>query len=578
MIGQFLLAGTCLLFFIPPAYAEDAPRKWQGHVEAEGKWGTERSLGELGFFAPLLQTNTALLFTDIRARIDDQESREGNFGIGLRHVMNGSWIAGGYVFYDRRRTPHDNTFNQATLGLEALTTRFDLRVNAYLPESGSQRIDNTGGAVGAVNGAQLQIQHFGQARERALPGFDAEIGAGFDIAPNWTAWAYGGGYYFDADDYEKVSGPRGRIEISRENLPYLGEESRFTIELEAQHDDVRDGQAFGIARLRVPFSTFSGNNNRPSLSPLEKRMTNRVYRDIDIVSGEQAPQLQGTEDASIALPGGGQTGTITIMNAADDIAIDIPNAGAGKFIVLDGSAGAINATGAIQIQPSQIIAGGGAVLTVTGNSSGKTASFVVPGSRPTINAANPGTSVFEMEADSVLTGVNTDGGFTGVGATNKPNLLIKDVSVNGTTSDGIALIGAGGGGSLENVRITNAGVIGLAVYDATYTATDITIDGTNGPGINMDNGANLTLNKATITNVNGGAPAVRTVNSSTLTMNNTTISNVAGDAVLAADSNLAGSGNVVSGAIGGVACNDAGGNTGAISFTDIQGGGAGTCP
>ena len=82
----------------------------------EGKLGTDRDLGEVDLFLPLAQSDRTLLFSDIRARADDEGSHEGNFGLGLRHMHASGWNFGVYGYYDRRRTDLDNYFEQATLG------------------------------------------------------------------------------------------------------------------------------------------------------------------------------------------------------------------------------------------------------------------------------------------------------------------------------------------------------------------------------------------------------------------------------------------------------------------------------
>ena len=245
-----LLLGTSI--FIPPAMAQDNQDKWQGHVEAEGKWGTERSLGEIGVFLPAWQDDDTLLFGDVRGRFDDQESSEGNFGFGARQQISDKWILGGYAFYDRRHTENNNTFDQATIGAEALSENLEFRVNGYIPESDEKTViaGTSASTAGLAAGGTFQLVTTtgGGVVERALPGFDAEMGYKFDLPDNWELWAYGGGFHFDADGYDNVSGPRGRVELTYNNVPYLGEGSKFTLGFETQTDNVRGGQSWGEQR------------------------------------------------------------------------------------------------------------------------------------------------------------------------------------------------------------------------------------------------------------------------------------------------------------------------------------------
>src|SRR5690606_5227976 len=107
--------------------------KWQPHIDVEGKWGNDRSLGEAGLFMPVWQDSDTLVFADLRTRLDDHSSREGNFGMGVRQMLPSGWNLGGYGYFDRRHTGHDKYFSQITFGAEALGRDWDLRANAYVP-------------------------------------------------------------------------------------------------------------------------------------------------------------------------------------------------------------------------------------------------------------------------------------------------------------------------------------------------------------------------------------------------------------------------------------------------------------
>lgn len=126
--SSLLLSGM-----LTSAYAQTNKEKWQPFLDVEGKLGSHRHLGEGDFFIPLVQDDNTLLYTDIRYRLDNESSREGNFGLGLRELLPSEWIIGGYTYYDRRKTPYDNYFSQITAGLEALSVDWDFRANVYIP-------------------------------------------------------------------------------------------------------------------------------------------------------------------------------------------------------------------------------------------------------------------------------------------------------------------------------------------------------------------------------------------------------------------------------------------------------------
>ena len=56
--------------------------------------------------------------------------------------------------------------------------------------------------------------------------------------------------------------------------------------VEAQWDEPRGSQAFGLASLRIPFDVFSDKTKRKALKGLDRRMLQPVIRDVDVVTSE----------------------------------------------------------------------------------------------------------------------------------------------------------------------------------------------------------------------------------------------------------------------------------------------------
>src|SRR5215472_2257378 len=119
-----------------PAFAQtesSAPLKWGPFLDLEGKAGTQRNLGTGDLFVPFAQDSTSMLFADIRGRFDDHSDDEGNFGLGVRHMLESGWNLGVYGYYDRRHTELGSSFEQGTFGVEALSLDWDFRANLYQP-------------------------------------------------------------------------------------------------------------------------------------------------------------------------------------------------------------------------------------------------------------------------------------------------------------------------------------------------------------------------------------------------------------------------------------------------------------
>ena len=278
----------------PTKYPFSSTGKWTGYLEFLGKPGTERSLGQPDLFLPILQDTNDMTFFNLRGQLqfDNTDVSEYNIGLGHRHMFT-DWILGGYGYYDHRNTQLGNAYRQFTGGMELMSVDWAFRVNGYLPENKTETV--TGGATfNAVRaGDQLNMEIDGIVQEKALPGLDGEVGYLLPIP--WDGYTavfdetrvYAGGYHFNGEDqFESVTGPRGRVEWRAYDLPVLGPGSRFMMGVEAQWDEPRGSQAFGLASLRIPFDVFSDKSERTQLAGLDRRMLQPVIRDVDVVTSQ----------------------------------------------------------------------------------------------------------------------------------------------------------------------------------------------------------------------------------------------------------------------------------------------------
>ena len=278
----------------PTKFPFSSTGKWKGYLEFLGKPGTERSLGQPDLFLPLLQDKNDMTFFNLRGQLqfDNTDVHEYNIGLGHRHMFQ-EWILGGYGYYDKRHTQFGNSYNQFTGGLELMSVDWAFRANGYLPENQTETI-LSGANVSVIRpGDQINVQIDGIVQEKALPGVDGEVG--YLLPIQWKAYTavfdetrvYAGGYHFFGENqFESVTGPRGRVEWRAYDLPVLGLGSRFMMGVEAQWDEPRGSQAFGLASLRIPFDVFSDKSKRKALKGLDRRMLQPVIRDVDVVTSE----------------------------------------------------------------------------------------------------------------------------------------------------------------------------------------------------------------------------------------------------------------------------------------------------
>ncbi len=310
----FLLIFGLILLPVPMTASAAPMKKWGPHVDLTGKLGNERSLGDADLFIPVLQGPDSLFFLDLRFQRDDNDVKEGNYGLGFRKMLD-EWIVGGYGFYDVRDTQYDNTFQQWTLGVEALSENYDARLNVYFADEDEEEIGGLAGVDRFEYAGNYLL--YGGSYETSMSGVDAEIGGKLPGLAYPEIRGYVGGYYFDTDGTNEVSGPKGRLEVRFPDL-FGWDGSLFEVGGEIRHDSVRDTDYFFTARLRIPFGSGTISQPVSSLTPLEKRMTERVMRDPDIVtvrvgSNTTQPLTLGEEPIDITHvndDGAGGSGTV----------------------------------------------------------------------------------------------------------------------------------------------------------------------------------------------------------------------------------------------------------------------------
>ena len=274
-------------------HASNGQKKWQPHIDAEGRFGPERHIGEANIFVPLLQDGSSMFFANLSGKWATDESYEGNFGLGVRHVKRGrnlglgDVIFGGYAFLDVRRSPNDFTYLQGSFGVEVLGENWGLRNNWYFPDRDpnvlSSLVSIVGGGpagiqlnginvVNVVGGVEITTV---ETSERALPGVDIEGEYGFDLTDDHQLWLMPGYFYFDTGETPSVDGPRLRTEF-RWNDPLGWDGSRITIGGQVQHDDIRGIIGSGTVRLRIPFGAMLvgiEHERYRQLSRIDARMT-----------------------------------------------------------------------------------------------------------------------------------------------------------------------------------------------------------------------------------------------------------------------------------------------------------------
>lgn len=466
-VGGLAVAAMAVMSLSATALAQPAERapKWGPHIDVEGKAGTKRNLGEADLFIPLAQDGTTLLFTSLRTRMDDSDGLEGNFGLGLRHMLESGWNLGAYGYFDRRRTEWDNYFSQVTLGVEALSLDWDLRANAYLPQGRrSHQVD-------ALNTAEVSGTSviFRGGEERSLSGFDAEVGwrlPFFDSEAAQQLRLYAGGYRFTSDAVPDVQGPRLRAEMVFDEVPGLWDGARLALGAEWQHDDPRGSQGFLSARLRIPLQSFGKSASR--LTPMERRMADPVMRDIDIVS--QSGTFGAPETATQTADGGSLTVLNSTSTSGAGLATAVTNAGNNSTVLLSGT---FQTTSTVSLATGQTLTGAVTVRSASGR-------LATVSTGATVNGGNLASTV-QVNAGGTLSNLTVTNAFSG--GTGGRAVLVADGSTNVTIANNTITAtqsGANAGVALgigQNTSVTVRG--NTLTATGSGTATTMTALGAN---------------------------------------------------------------------------------------------------
>jgi hypothetical protein len=551
LLGASALIGAGML--AAPAQAETG--KWSPYFQIEAKPGSERQIGRVEMALPLWQDSDSLLFLDARGLADLDDNYEGNLGIAYRSYVDSGTIFGMNFFADYRDTAYEGlAVGQLGAGIELMTERFGFTANGYMPENKVELLQHDV----SVDLASVTAQ-FGEAR--ALPGFDAEISYGMPVfdSPDNELRLFAGGYYFDAEHFESVAGPRLRAELRLFDVAGLPTGSRVVVGAEYTYDQQRDHQAFGLAQLRIPLSgAFGGSGHK--LTGLDRRMQDSIRRDPDILigRGETDPSpltnQAGDQITDIIFLDEGGKGLADGSSIDDPIDFDTYFAGApvaGALHVVLGEDGEIQSTGASLLDGQQFVGGGGTI----GLSSmmGVDLLFNAPGDRPTLhNEGNGTTPIFTLAADNTLAGMDfrltqadgADGsyiGINGAAGTANNNIVLTDLyfANDGTQPAPMTFHSSQIGG--EAIRIedgSNVTIDGITADDMfgeaidlrgvdTAMLTDITVNDSGRAGILFGDAMsaapsmNITLDGFSVTNP--GNIGVAVFNASNVTIENGTI-------------------------------------------------------
>ncbi len=507
--------------------------QWPAHLAIELKGGNDRSLTRTSALVPAYQDDDALLFFNLVGMRDDRNNQEYSVGVGYRHLYD-DWIIGGWGFYDRRRSREANIFNQLSFGFEALSDQWDWRFNAYFPDEESKRIEELNRVEYSPTSIQVRL-----GEQRALPGGDFELGYRLPFFEETRLFL--AGYHFEASGYEHVTGARTRVESRFHSIRGLGEHSRLSVGVELSDDNLRDTQAYGYVRLRIP---LGGKNSTKPLTRLQRRMTDSVTRDVDVIT---RTQLSRPITPFNPLTGERITGVVT-LTGADNNAVNeaVTQQNEGTYFLVDGT---VQTNETIELREGQAFIGGNFEVAYFDPNGGIGTLPVSPGSASaTVISTNPSADVFHIPANvtsaNVFQNIVISGGLDGIsdpdvsgGGDNATQVYLRNVTIENVAGRGIDL-GDLGFAQIEAVTVRNTGTDGMFfASENTVTIRDSLFEQTGEEALVFNNRNALTITDSTFRQTGGGQEGIQSGDDNRINLNRVILSDLTNDGMRIQDGN-----------------------------------------
>ena len=227
--------------FSLPTCENRASRSWLSAQHRESK-GIGYNVGYSTLEAFLGQPfdEKSLAFLDLRGHLFNDGRWAANAGIGLRKALDfHPCVIGINAYYDYREAEHHH-FNQVGGGVELLGSRWDLRLNGYVPLGERSHKFKDGFSKFKDHRAI-----FSKRYEFTFYGGDAELGWEFAKGDSWDLHATLGGYYFYGKFDKHTAG--GLLKLTSRLTPYL------TLEAQGSYDHLFRWIGQGAVALNLPF-------------------------------------------------------------------------------------------------------------------------------------------------------------------------------------------------------------------------------------------------------------------------------------------------------------------------------------
>lgn len=394
-------------------------------------------------------------FFDARAHIFNNGKLAGNAGFGVRYQPQSvQAIFGLNGFFDFRRT-FASTFEQVGFGFEALSAKWEGRINSYFPIINRNNLYGT-----SFTGFNGHNALFSVKRELAFKGADVSLGRTLLQRQYYSLGATIGGYMFFAHYNYAAKG--GLLKLKAAVSPY------FSVEGQASYDTLFKGIVQGQVALNIPFGKKVEARTKKISCSDRVALANRIIDPVDrfeiIVTNKHKTQSVGKnpsthEDLFIvfvnntAAAGGDGTAESpfnTLLAAQNNSA---PNQ---MIYVYAGTGTPLGMNSGILLQDNQWLQGSGLPFLVF-TSYGLSEIPAQTTNWPTINSLSGNTVT--LANNNIVKGFNIFSKGHGISGSNINNAQCSYNKLSGSTDFDIAFNNVGGNISLTgNVSLSQNGL------------------------------------------------------------------------------------------------------------------------
>ncbi len=430
------------------------------------------------------------LYFDPQAAYGSDEQWYADLGLGYRWVQNDAAILGWYVFASRTHVENQAGFWIANPGVEVLGSRWDARINGYIPVAG--RSDEVG-IFQFIQSRQLVFSGHterlvttyvtGDETQQIGNGVDAKVG--YQVFRNVPLKAYLGAYFFNIPNADNVRGGAAGVEYwfdqhvkafvnyTYDNLQYNTVVGGLAVSFGGVDESRADPSL--SERLTDPVERYLANLGHGSGIPSDTELTNLQTGRKSVLSNQSINNLPGGGSSQIVTSDAAffsQTGTpnngginLTLANCSfenpcgptdfSQTGVNTLNSLLPNTVMFFNGAGSYSALDATGSNPMTLNAGQG-IFGRTANDSGP----VSGAARPTFNGAF--ILLGNNTLDSIiLNNTNTLGATSAIASNGGQTLVINNTTIGNTTTpyrSAINLVNAGATLTQSNITVSLTGV------------------------------------------------------------------------------------------------------------------------